>query len=153
MAMPDQDNGLVIFIRRIPAQINDSVLRNRLEPHLLEVGIGRNGFDLHKPKAKGIATMHVTSRIKGELFLARMKQYPSTLNLSRFRVDFERHENQDGGALLHDRKFIDRLAADAYTKMPLDGSMKGKAYVCSFVAAMTDRGSTLAQWFKSTART
>jgi hypothetical protein len=150
MAIPDQDNGLVIFIRRM--QINDSVLRNRLEPYLLNVGIGRGGFDLHKPKTKGIATLHVTSRIKGELFLASMKQYPSTLSLSRFRVDFERHENQDGGAMLKDRKFVDTLAAGAYTKMSLDGGMKGKAYVCSFMAAMTDRGSTLTRWFKSTAR-
>jgi hypothetical protein len=123
MATPNHNNGLVIFIRKLPAQVIESVLRSRLQPYLLNVGIDANGFALHKPKARGIATMHVFSRAKGEAFLASMKQFPSTLSLSRFIVDFERHENQDGGAMLRDRKFIDQVVADAYVKTPLEGKM------------------------------
>jgi hypothetical protein len=126
MAVSDQDKGLVIFIRRIPKQVSLSYLQSRLEPHLSSVGIRSNEFDLYKPKLKGVATLYVESSVKGENFLVKMKQYPSTLNLSRFVVLFERDANQDGGAMLKDRKFIEKINAEAYKPTTLDDQMNGK---------------------------
>lgn len=126
MAKTDGDNGLVIFIRRFPAQIIEPVLRARLQPFLGAVGIQSHEFELHKPRGKGIATMHVIHREKAERFLANMKRFPSTLGLHpRFIVQFERHDRQDGGALVRDNKFIEKVEAEAYLKTSVSTSMKG----------------------------
>ena len=64
MAIPEEKPGLVIFIRRIPAQVIEPVLKARLQPYLTPIGISANDFELHKPRAKGIATMFVFDRTR-----------------------------------------------------------------------------------------
>ena len=116
MAIATKDNGLVIFIRRIPSQPNTDALRRSLLTHLAVVGIKPDEVEIHKPRGKGIATMFITDRQKGERFLKRMKQFPSNLGLHRFNAEFERNESQDGGAMVRDRIFIEKVETNAHSK-------------------------------------
>jgi hypothetical protein len=120
------DNGIVIFMRGFPSSVTESVLCSRLQPYLSGVGIQPHEFEVDKPKAKGFATMHVTSTAKGEKFLLSMKQFPSTLSLSRHTIHFERHSTQDGGVMIKDRKFIEKVVADAYVNDSVAKTIGGK---------------------------
>jgi hypothetical protein len=120
------DNGIVIFIRGFPSQVSEDLLRTRLLPFLALVGIQAQEVELDKPKNKGFATMHVASTIKGENFLEKMRQCPSTLGLGRYKIHFERHSQQDGGALIRDRKFVQKVVDDAYATNRLTKNMEGK---------------------------
>ncbi|KIW00874.1 uncharacterized protein PV09_07630 [Verruconis gallopava] len=118
------DNGLVIFVRRVPAQFGEAVLRSYLEPHLAAYGILAGDYELQKPSDKGVASLHIASTPKGERFLAAMEQRPVKMSISRFPFVFERHKIQDGGATIRDHEFIARAVADASRKPDLADQMK-----------------------------
>lgn len=128
MAVPDADHGLVIFIHRLPSQVIEAVLQARLNPLLNSVGITWDQYELHKGKAAKIATLFVQNREKGEKFLALVSRFPTTLDLSRSNVEFQRDRNQDGGVLIRDYKFCQRIEAEAHKKVNLDEQMKGESF-------------------------
>lgn len=142
-----EDNGLNIWIRRLPTQINASLLRTRLLPYVQKAGIQHHEFQLHKPRAKGYATMYVVDSMKGDKFLLNMQRFPTNLGLTRYahhKIEFERHEVQDGGALVRDRIFIEKVEQDAYLKTSMAG-IKG-IYACcihNHTAALTKIGLNL----------
>jgi len=127
MAVPELDPGLVIFIRRLPTQVIEALLKSRLQPFLSSVHIPPDGYDLHKTKARGVATLFVKNRQKGEEFLELVTRSPTNLRLSRFIVEFQRNDVQDGGAMLRDRKFIQEVEANAHTKVNLEDHMQCKS--------------------------
>jgi hypothetical protein len=130
--LTEKDHGLNIYIRRLPTQINASLLRTRLLPYVQMAGIQSNEFQLHKPRAKGYATMYVVDSQKGDRFLLNMKRFPTNLGLTRYanhKIEFERNEVQDGGVMVRDRNFIEKVEQDAYLKTSI-ADMKGM-YSCS----------------------